>query len=88
MLVFYPMPYVFYMFSLIFWMFSQTNLLTRCLVPVSVFYCFSISEKFLKKYSRKGLKIHRDQFLPGMKTLPEGESERGPGGPSPLPGAT
>ena len=75
MLVFYPMPYVFHMFSFVFWMFSQTNLLTRCLVPVFVFCCFCISEKFLKKYSQKGLKIYGDLFLLGRPQEPKGHPE-------------
>ena len=29
-----------------------TNILTRCPVPVPVFCCFSVSEKYLRKYSR------------------------------------
>ena len=77
MLVFYPMPYVFYMLSFVFWMVSQTNLLTRGPVPVSIFCCFCISEKFLKKYSRKGLKIYGDQYLPGTEKMPEGDPEGG-----------
>ena len=44
MLVFYLMPYVFYMFSFFFRTFSWTNLLTRCLVPVSS-CLFLVSEK-------------------------------------------
>ena len=79
MLIFYPIPYVFYMFPFVFQLFSWTNLLTRCPMPVSVFCYFCISEKFLKKYSQKGLKIHGDQYLPGTKKMPEGDPEEGQG---------
>ena len=79
MLVFYPIPFFFHMFSFVLWMFSQTNLLTRCPKRVLVLCCFSISEKFFRKYSRKGLKIHGDHFLPGTKTKTEGDLEGGQG---------
>ena len=75
------MPYVFYMFSSIFRTFSLTNLLTRCPVSVSIFCYFCISEKFLRKYSRKGLKIHGDQFLPGTEKMSEGDPKRSQGAP-------
>ena len=87
MLVFYPITYVFYMFPFIFRLFSWTNLLTRCPVPVSVFCCFCISEKFLKKYSRNGLKIHGHWFLPQTKTESKGEPEGGQGATRRAPGA-
>jgi len=87
MLVFYPMPHVFYAFTFVFRLISCTNLLTRCPRPVAVFCCFSISEKFWRKYSRKGLKIHGDQFLPGTKTDTEGDPEGGQGASSRPPGA-
>ena len=49
-------------------------------MSVAVYCCFSISEILLRKYSRNGLKIHGDQFLPGTKTKTEGDPEgaRGP----------
>ena len=56
-------------------------------VPVAVFCCFCISEKFLKKYSRNGLKIHGDQFLPGTKTKTEEDPEGCSGAPRGVPGA-
>ena len=74
MLVFYPMPCVFYAFTFVFRLISCTNILTRCPRPVVVFL---FSEILLRKYSRNGLKIHGDQFLPGMKTDTEGDPEGG-----------
>ena len=38
-----------------------------------------VSEIHLRKYSRKGLKIHGVQFLPGTKTDTEGDLEGGQG---------
>ena len=64
-----------------------TNLLTSCLEPVVIFCCFCILEKFLKKYSRNGLKIHGDRFLPGTKTKTEGDPEGCPRAPRGMPGA-
>ena len=85
MLIFYPMPYVFHMFSFIFQMFSQTNLLTRRPVPVSIFCCFCISENSLKKYSRKGLKIYGDLFFTGTKIVSKGETRGSPEAPKWVP---
>ena len=53
--------------------------LTRCPGPVAVFCYFCISEKLLRKYSRNGLKIRRDRFLPRTKTDTEGDHEGCPG---------
>ena len=68
--------HVFHMFSLIFRMFSWTNLLTRCPVPVSIFCCFCILEKFLKKYSRNGLKSTEISFYPEQRQRPK-DTRRG-----------
>ena len=73
---FLQITFIMHLFSFVFWMFSWTNLLTRCPVPVFVFCCFCISENFLKKYSRKGLKIHGDHFYPERRDCPK-ESQRG-----------
>ena len=77
----------FHMFSFVFRMFSYTNILTRCPRPVAVFCMFLVSEILLRKYYRNGLKIHGDQFLPGMKTETEGDPEGCPGVPRGVPGA-
>ena len=63
MLVFYQLPYVFYMFYFVFRTFSWTNLLTQCLESVPVFCSFCISEKLLKKYSPKVMKMCGDHFF-------------------------
>ena len=68
--------HTFHMFSFVYWMFLCTNLITRCHRPVDVFYCFCISENLLRKYSRKGLKIHEDLFYPEQRPTPK-ETRRG-----------
>ena len=79
MLVLYQMPicflHIFTRLSLFFRMFSYTNILTRCPRPVAVFCMFLDSGILLMKYSRNGLKIYGDQFLPGTKTKSEGDPE-------------
>ena len=80
--------YVFHMFSFVFRMFPYTNILTRCPRPVVVFCIFLVSEILLRKYSRNGLKIHGDQFLPRTKTKTEVDPEGCPGVPRGVPGAS
>ena len=52
-----------------------TNLLTRCPVPVPIFCCPFVSEKFLWEVSRIALIIYRNYFQYETKTEPEGRPE-------------
>ena len=67
--------------------FSWTNLLTRCLVPVSCFLLFFVSEKLHMKYSGIAWDENPRQYFPVTYTDTEGETEGSCGAPTPPGGA-
>ena len=68
------------MFLYHFGMLYGTNLLTRCPLPVPVFCCLFVSEKFFWEVSRIALIIYRNYFQYETKTEPEGRPEESPRG--------
>ena len=71
-------PHVFIMFLYHFDIIYGTKLLTRCPVPVPVFYCPFVSEKLFGEISRNRLEIYVNYFHEGTKTEPGGELQGGP----------
>ena len=60
-----------------------TNLLTRCPVPVRVFYCLFLSEKLLGEVSRNQLEIYVNYFHEETWTEPGGHLQADPQGQTP-----
>ena len=71
MLVFYMFSNVFPMFSNIFHTFSRTNLLTRCPVPVSVYFVYVLQKRSKNESSRNGLKFFEEFLFTGRLQKPE-----------------
>ena len=70
MLDYLSVPHVFIMFLYHFGMIYGTNLLTRCPLPVPVFYYLFVSEKLFGEVSRNQLKIYVNYFHEETKTEP------------------
>ena len=73
-----PIVTCFILTSQHFYTFSWTNLLTRCHSASSCFLLFSVSEKYLRKYSRNWTKIDRRYYFTETIMETEGEPERRP----------
>ena len=69
MLDYISVPRILIMFLYHFSMIYGTNLLTRCLVPVRIFWCLFVSEKLFGEVSRNQLQIYTNYFP--EETIPE-----------------